>query len=65
MQDLERWKQSPRRRPLLLEGARQVGKTWLANEFGRMHYDNVAYVSFFSITQSCRRCSPEISPLIV
>ena len=47
MRDLEQWKQSPRRRPLLLEGARQVGKTWLANEFGRTHYDNVAYVSFF------------------
>nr|WP_276313212.1 ATP-binding protein [Bifidobacterium sp. CP2] len=32
---------------MLLEGARQVGKTWLANAFGRAHYDKVAYVSFY------------------
>lgn len=47
MRDLEQWKQSNRRKPLLLEGARQVGKTWLANEFGSTHYDKVAYISFF------------------
>lgn len=47
MDDLIAWKNSPVRKPLLLEGARQVGKTWLANEFGRTQYDKVAYVSFF------------------
>lgn len=39
------WKNSPYRKPLLLQGARQVGKTWALQEFGRLHYQNVAYVS--------------------
>jgi predicted AAA+ superfamily ATPase len=40
------WKNSPLRKPLLLEGARQVGKTWLLKEFGRAEYSNIAYVAF-------------------
>ncbi|MGN1246293.1 MAG: ATP-binding protein [Muribaculaceae bacterium] len=40
------WKQSHRRKPLIVEGARQVGKTWLVKEFGRLHYDSVAYINF-------------------
>ena len=43
---LEEWKKDARRKPLLLLGARQVGKTWLMQEFGRKHYKNVVYVSF-------------------
>ena len=44
---LEAWNEHPRRKPLLLNGARQVGKTWLIREFGRLHYGtDVAYVSF-------------------
>lgn len=39
------WKDSRRRKPLVLNGARQVGKTWLLREFGRMYFGNVAYVS--------------------
>ena len=46
MQDLERWHLSPRRKPLLLQGARQVGKTWLMREFGKRAFANVAYVNF-------------------
>lgn len=46
MASLVAWKDSPRRKPLILNGARQVGKTWLLREFGRRHFDNVAYVSF-------------------
>lgn len=45
---LLQWKSSPRRKPLILQGARQVGKTWLLQEFGRNEYDNVAYVNFHS-----------------
>ncbi len=45
MTELVRWKESPRRKPLILNGARQVGKTWLLKEFGREHFDTVAYVS--------------------
>lgn len=43
MKRLAAWKQSHHRKPLILKGARQVGKTWLLREFGRQYYDNVAY----------------------
>ena len=43
--DLLQWKQSPFRKPLILKGARQVGKTQALKEFGARHYRNVAYVS--------------------
>jgi len=46
MKDLIAWKNSPRRRPLLVQGARQVGKTWLIKEFGRANFSAVAYVNF-------------------
>lgn len=46
MQKLEAWKDNPRRKPLLLLGARQVGKTWLAQAFGKKHYQQTAYVRF-------------------
>lgn len=42
------WKDSFRRKPLLLLGARQVGKTWLMKEFGRSCFEHVAYVRFDS-----------------
>ena len=45
MEKLVAWKDSSRRKPLILNGARQVGKTWLLKEFGRLHFENVAYVS--------------------
>ena len=45
MDRLVAWKDSPRRKPLILNGARQVGKTWLLKEFGRLHFNEVAYVS--------------------
>ena len=43
---LAEWKTSPYRKPLILQGARQVGKTYSVLEFGRKHYDNVAYFNF-------------------
>lgn len=45
MDRLLAWKSSPRRKPLILNGARQVGKTWLLKEFGRTQFANVAYVN--------------------
>jgi predicted AAA+ superfamily ATPase len=44
--ELIAWKNSPRRKPLVLKGARQVGKTWLMNEFARKHFDDFVYISF-------------------
>lgn len=43
--DLIAWKNSKDRKPLILEGARQVGKTWLLAEFGRNEYRNVVYIN--------------------
>ena len=43
---LIQWKNSPERKPLILKGARQVGKTWLMKEFGRSHYHNFVYFNF-------------------
>ncbi|MCD8378338.1 MAG: ATP-binding protein, partial [Candidatus Gastranaerophilales bacterium] len=44
--DLIKWKNNPNRLPLIIRGARQVGKTWLMKEFGRQEYKQVAYISF-------------------
>ena len=43
---LIQWKDSPERKPMVLKGARQVGKTWLMKEFGRNYYDKFAYFNF-------------------
>ena len=40
------WKNGRKRKPLILRGARQVGKTWLMKEFGGAHFDSMAYVNF-------------------
>jgi len=44
--ELIKWKNSPYRKPLILQGARQVGKTYSALEFAKAEYDNVAYINF-------------------
>ena len=46
IKSLEEWKDNPRRKPLVMSGARQVGKTWLLKEFGKTRFDNLAYVNF-------------------
>lgn len=40
------WKNSNQRKPLILKGVRQVGKTWLLKEFGKQQYENTAYFNF-------------------
>ena len=42
---LVEWKKSKDRKPLILNGARQVGKTWLLKEFGSREYESVAYIN--------------------
>ena len=48
IEKLYKWKESKRRKPLIIEGARQVGKTWLMKEFGRQEYENTVYINFDS-----------------
>jgi hypothetical protein len=46
LKKLTAWKQAPDRKPLILQGARQVGKTWLLTHFGASEFDSVAYFNF-------------------
>lgn len=46
IENLYNWKKSPFRKPLILKGVRQVGKTWILKEFGKQFYKNVAYFNF-------------------
>lgn len=45
MKQLELWKCGSNRKPLVLRGARQVGKTWIMKEFGKLYYEKCAYIS--------------------
>lgn len=46
LQQLIEWKNSPHRKPLIMQGTRQVGKTWLLKELGTHYYENLAYFNF-------------------
>lgn len=46
MKELEKWKAKKRRKPLIIRGARQVGKTWLMKEFGATAYVHTVYINF-------------------
>ena len=46
MKELLQWKESEDRKPLIIRGARQVGKTWLMKEFGENNYEKCAYINF-------------------
>ena len=46
MEELKKWQADPERKPMVLRGARQVGKTWLMKEFGQNCYDNFVYFNF-------------------
>lgn len=48
IEKLLKWKESKRRKPLIIEGARQVGKTWLMKEFGKQAYADTVYINFDS-----------------
>lgn len=56
--ELKRWKERPSRKPLLIQGARQVGKTWLMREFGWREYANTAYLSFTDLPESAAIFEP-------
>ena len=62
MSFLEAWKDSVHRKPLILQGARQVGKTYSILEFGRSHYENVAYFNFETNPKLNETFEENISP---
>ena len=51
IEKMKKWKDSRFRKPLIIEGARQVGKTWLMKEFGRQFYQKTVYINFDSNKQ--------------
>lgn len=59
---LEAWKKNQYRKPLVLQGARQVGKTYSVLEFGRINYENVAYFNFETNSKLNRTFEENISP---
>ena len=62
MSRLIEWKQKKRRKPLIIRGARQVGKTWLMKEFGRTCFSSVAYINFDNNPGMEQVFSGDISP---
>ncbi len=62
MDFLESWKNNKHRKPLILQGARQVGKTYSILEFGRKHYENVAYFNFETSPKLNETFEENISP---
>ena len=59
---LQAWKENEHRKPLILQGARQVGKTYSILEFGRTHYENVAYFNFETNPKLNETFEENISP---
>lgn len=59
---LEEWKENKHRKPLILQGARQVGKTYSILEFGRNYYENVAYFNFETNPKLNKTFEENISP---
>lgn len=62
MKDLKEWKDNRYRKPLILQGARQVGKTYITLEFGRKYYENVAYFNFETNPKLNETFNEDISP---
>lgn len=56
------WKDDLRRKPLIINGARQVGKTWLALEFGKTHFEQVAHVVFLDNEEMQRAFERSLNP---
>ena len=48
------WEQRPERKPLIIQGARQIGKTWIMRKFGEEYFDHVAYFNFDASEELCR-----------
>jgi predicted AAA+ superfamily ATPase len=46
MEALKKWKENPNKKPLIIRGARQVGKTWLMKEFGKSYFSQTVYINF-------------------
>ena len=62
IENLYKWKESKYRKPLIIKGARQVGKTWLMKEFGQNAYFDMVYVNFDSNSKMAELFSADLQP---
>ena len=62
IEKLYKWKNSKYRKPLIIEGARQVGKTWLMKEFGKQAYADTVYINFDSNSRMMELFSSDLNP---
>lgn len=60
IENLRKWKNKKNRKPLIIEGARQVGKTWLMKEFGKQEYTNTVYINFDSNSKMAELFSADL-----
>lgn len=61
IENLDKWKNSKNRKPLIIEGARQVGKTWIMKKFGEKSYNRTAYINFDSNAQMAELFSADLN----
>jgi len=61
-EQLIQWKNSPNRKPLLIKGVRQVGKTYSITEFGKQNFPNVHTINFEKSEKACRIFDGDLSP---
>lgn len=62
IENLYKWKESKYRKPLIIEGARQVGKTWLMKEFGKNAYKDTVYINFDGNSRMAELFSVDMNP---
>jgi hypothetical protein len=62
IEKMNQWKTKKRRKPLIIEGARQVGKTWLMKEFGRQAYADTVYINFDSNSRMAALFASNLNP---
>ena len=65
MEELKKWKESKNRKPLILHGARQVGKTYIINQFGKECFDDIIYVNFETNARLASDFEDDISPQVI
>lgn len=65
MEKLIQWKESENRKPLIVHGARQVGKTYIIKQFGKEHYENLIYVNFETNQEFSSQIADSIDPKYV
>lgn len=59
IEKMVQWKDSKNRKPLVLWGARQTGKTWAMKEFGKTHFEDCVYVSFYNNSRIAKIFEPD------